>query len=79
MIIGFKLGINSRYFVYLRLVTLCLILSLCYASNLFANDLTCESEEFDSLSKKKNDLIVVLKSLNGFDFLEKHIKIYTQI
>ena len=74
MITGFKLGINSRYFVYLRLVTLCLILSLCNASNLFANDLICESEEFDSLSKKKNELIVVLKSLNGFDFLEKHIK-----
>ena len=74
MITGFKRGINSSYFDYFRLVALCLILSLCNASNLFANDLICESEEFDSLSKKKNELIVVLKSLNGFDFLEKHIK-----
>ena len=74
MITGFKLGINSRYSAYFRLVTLCLILSLCNASNLFANDLICESEEFDSLSKKKNELIFVLKSLNGFDFLEQHIK-----
>ena len=74
MITGFKLGINSSYFYHFRLVTLCLMLSLCNASNLFANDLFCESEEFDSLSKKKNELIVVLKSLNGFEFLEKHIK-----
>ena len=50
------------------------MLSLCNASNLFANDLFCESEEFDSLSKKKNELIVVLKSLNGFEVLEQHIK-----
>ena len=74
MITGFKLGINSSYFDYFKLLALCLILSLCNASNLFANDLICESEEFDSLSKKKNELIVVLKSLNGFDFLEQHIK-----
>ena len=50
------------------------MLSLCNASNLFANDLFCESEEFDNLSKKKNELIVVLKSLNGFEFLEQQIK-----